>query len=313
MKQNRRPALFNVVPGDTEGTTWALPEGAIARLGKGRSHKIALSPNRKYFAVGTLVGLWWYEMSSQAPIALWETERGMISTLDFSHNGERIAIANDDGIIKVLDAQSGECLTQMKRMQEHNVYWHIAFSSDSKWIATANQNGVVEVLDVHESDCIAQMDRSEREIISSNIIRLAFSPNGKYVAATAHNPGSEGTLTSIWCSETGELMFNFNGDSFVFSQDGHLLAAAIPVESNDDNSAEHGVVWNIVTGERITNTSSHDDWIEIITFSPCSKFLVYTDSDTILYVRDIVENVNNKVAHVKGVCGYFHEGNGHTG
>ena len=295
MRQNRRPAPSNVVPGDTEGITWALPEDAIARLGKGKGCNIALSPNSTYFAVGTAIGLWWYDMSSKSPIALWETERGMISTLDFSHNGERIAIANDDGIIKVLDAQSGECLTQMKRMQEHNVYWHIAFSSDSKWIATANQNGVVEVLDVHESDCIALMDRSEREIISSNIIRLAFSPNGKYVAATAHNPGSEGTLTSIWCSETGELMFNFNGDSFVFSQDGHLLAAAIPVESNDDNSAEHGVVWNIVTGERITNTSSHDDWIEIITFSPCGKFLVYTDSDTILYVRDIVENVNNKV------------------
>ena len=26
---NLKPALFNVVPGDTEGTTWALPEGAI--------------------------------------------------------------------------------------------------------------------------------------------------------------------------------------------------------------------------------------------------------------------------------------------
>ncbi len=33
--QNRRPAPLNVVPGDPEETTWALPEGAIARLGKG--------------------------------------------------------------------------------------------------------------------------------------------------------------------------------------------------------------------------------------------------------------------------------------
>ena len=34
--QSRRPAPLNVVPSDSEGTTWALPEGAIARLGKGR-------------------------------------------------------------------------------------------------------------------------------------------------------------------------------------------------------------------------------------------------------------------------------------
>ena len=33
--QSRRPASFNVVQGDTMGTTWALPEGAIARFGKG--------------------------------------------------------------------------------------------------------------------------------------------------------------------------------------------------------------------------------------------------------------------------------------
>ena len=295
MKQNRKPAPFNVVPGDTEGTTWALPENAIARLGKGRSPKIAVSPNSEYFVVGTLLGLWWYDMSSQAPIALWETERGMISAVDFSPNGEWIATGSYDGIIKVLDVQSGECMAQMKRMQEQNIYWKIAFSPDSKWIVTANQKGIVEILDVHHGVCIAEMDRGEREVISADITQLEFSPNGQYVAATAENLGTEDTQIYIWCHETGELMFNFNGDSFVFSQDGHLLAAAIPVESNDDNSAEHGVVWNIVTGERITNTSSHDDWIEIITFSPCGKFLVYTDSDTILYVRDIVENVNNKV------------------
>ena len=75
MKQNRRPAPFNVVPGDPEGITWALPEGAIARLGKGDSRRgMKPSPNGTYFAVATGIGLWWYEMSSKPPIALWETE-----------------------------------------------------------------------------------------------------------------------------------------------------------------------------------------------------------------------------------------------
>ena len=32
--QSRKPAPLNVVPGDPEGTTWALPEDAISRLGK---------------------------------------------------------------------------------------------------------------------------------------------------------------------------------------------------------------------------------------------------------------------------------------
>ena len=146
MKQNRRPAPFHVVPDDTEETTWALPEGAIARLGKGNFRDVKPSPSGAYFAVATGMGLWWYEMSSNAPIALWETERGMISAVDFSQDGEWIAIANYDGIIKVVDIQSGECLAQMKPMEEHNIHWYINFSPDRKWIATANGDGIVEVL-----------------------------------------------------------------------------------------------------------------------------------------------------------------------
>ena len=112
--QSRRPAPLNVVPSDSEGTTWALPEGAIARLGKGivlsgGGPKLALPPGGGYFAVQTRIGLWWYEMSSKSPIALWETERGLIGS-DFSPDGEWIAIANWDGILKVMDVQSGECI-----------------------------------------------------------------------------------------------------------------------------------------------------------------------------------------------------------
>ena len=87
-----------------------------------------LPPGGVYFAVLTRIGLWWYGMLSKSPIALWETQRGMISASDFSQDGEWIAIANSDGVIKVVDIQSGECLAQMKRTEEHNIYWHINFS-----------------------------------------------------------------------------------------------------------------------------------------------------------------------------------------
>ena len=66
--QNRRPAPFNVVTGDTIGTTWALPQDAIARFGKGEvDHgNVKVSPDGTYFAVGTGMGLWWYDVPSMA-------------------------------------------------------------------------------------------------------------------------------------------------------------------------------------------------------------------------------------------------------
>ncbi|MDE0637406.1 MAG: WD40 repeat domain-containing protein [Candidatus Poribacteria bacterium] len=297
MKQNRKPAPFNAVAGDTEGTTWALPENAIARFGKGRSAKFALSPNNAYFAVGTLMGLWWYDMSSKSPIALWETERGMISALDFSQNGEYIATGSYDGIIKVLDVESGECMAQMKRMQEHNIYWKIAFSPDSKWIVTANQQGIVEVLDVHRGVCVAQMDRSEREVISADIYESEFSPNGQYVATTVDDLGTKGTQIYIWCPETGELFFKFAGIEFVFSQDSRLLAAATPDESVNDGDwiAPCVSVWDIATGERIAHFIGHNDWVDFITFSPCNKFLISSSRDQSLRVWDIVKGRQKEV------------------
>ena len=251
MKQNPRPASLNVVRSDTEGITWALPEGAIARLGKGiesrREPKLALPPDGVYFAIQTLIGLWWYEMSSRSPIALWETERGLIASTDFSQNGEWIAIANWDGVLKVMNVQSGECLAQMKRTEEHNIYEHVVFSPDCKWIATANQNGTVEVLDIHHNACVSQMDRGECEVRSNDITQLEFSPDGRYIAAIGDNPklysvnddqvvnpDTEGMQTHIWHPATGVPIVKFAGSRFRFSSDSRLLAGAAPGESSSD-------------------------------------------------------------------------------
>ncbi|MYC75541.1 hypothetical protein F4X10_07225 [Candidatus Poribacteria bacterium] len=304
MQQNRRPAPFNVVPGDPEGTTWALPDGAIARFGKGivlsgGGSKLALPPDGMYFAVQTRIGLWWYEMSSKSPIALWETERGLIAATDFSPDGEWIAIANWDGVLKIIDVQSGEGIAQMKRTEAHNVYEHIVFSPDCKQIATANQDGIVEILDVHQGICVAQMDPGNREVISSDIYRLEFSPNGQYVVATADNLGTEGTQTYIWCPETGELIFKFAGRNFRFSQENCLLAGVTADESIDDtDSINHYIsVWNVRTGERISHFSVKRPWMDI-TFSPGGAFLASSSRDESLRVWDVAKGVE-KIAYTE--------------
>ncbi len=79
--QNRSPAELNVVPNDPTGNTWALSEGAIARFGKGDLGGVKLSSGSTYFAVGTGMGLWWYDLTSMMPISLWETERGLINSI----------------------------------------------------------------------------------------------------------------------------------------------------------------------------------------------------------------------------------------
>ena len=305
--QNRRPAPLNVVPGDPEGTTWALPEGAIARLGKGDVGDVKLSPDGTYFAVGTGVGLWWYDVSSMLPIALWETERGLISSVDFSHDGKWIVISSWDQVIKVLDVQTGECIYQIEGQSGQSGFEHITFSSNGKWIATANMNGVVKVLDAQRGVCIAKMDRGTHEFQPNDISQLEFSPDGRLLAATAQNPevyldddqplnpDTEGYQTYVWHPETGEVIIKFAGRDFTFSSDSRLLAGAAADETlNDSDRVDRCVsVWDVTTGKRIAHFTGHSDWVNAVAFSPCGQFLA--SSDETLRVWDLATGVQMAV------------------
>ena len=120
-------------------TTWALPAGTIARFGRGCVNALAISPDRKYLAVGTGIGVWVYDRSTLAPLALWDTERGLISNLDFSPNGKWLATSNADGIAKVWDLHRGICISRMERPQGKNSKGRegisrIVFSGDSQYL-----------------------------------------------------------------------------------------------------------------------------------------------------------------------------------
>ena len=295
--QNRRPASLNVAPKDTIGTTWALPEGAIARFGKGDvDHgNVKVSPDGTYFAVGTGMGLWWYDVSSMSPISLWETKRGMVNSIDFSHDGKWIIIDTSDGIIKMLNIQNGAYVAQI---EGHDAFAGLACASNGRWIAIAGSNGVVKLLDVHNSECVAQMDRGERESQSNDIRQLEFSPDGRCLAAaTAPNPDTEDPQTYVWHPETGALIVKFAGRNFAFSPDSRLLAGAAADEiSNDTNRVDRCVsIWDVTTGKRISHFSGHSDSVDVVTFSPCGEFLLSSSRDNSLRVWDISNGVQKEV------------------
>lgn len=298
--QNRRPAILNVVSNDPTGNTWALPEGAIVRFGKGLLNKweIKLSPDGTYFAMSTGMGLWWYDVFSMSPISLWETERGSVNSFDFSHDGKWIVIANSDRIIKVLDVQSGECVAQI---ENQDAYGGLACSSNGRWIATSDGSGIVKVLDVRNGKFLAQMDRGKHEWKANDIYQLQFSPDGKRLAAYAGNPklysndnwdqplnpDTEGDQIYVWDPETGEAIIKFAGRELAFSQDSRLLAGASPDETvpGADRIDCCVSVWDIALRERIAHFSVDTDWVYDIAFSPCGQFVA--SSDETLRVWDL--------------------------
>ncbi|MYF98067.1 WD40 repeat domain-containing protein [Candidatus Poribacteria bacterium] len=121
-------------------TTWELPDGAIARLGRGVIRDIAISPENRSFAVATHIGTWIYDLDSKQPIALLDTERGMVNKVALSNDGQWIATHNWDGIIKIHETDTCQCVAKIKGWYKGTS--HLAFSPDNQYVvASGNEYG----------------------------------------------------------------------------------------------------------------------------------------------------------------------------
>ena len=248
------PAPIGAVGND--GTTWALPEGAIARLGRGNVGSMAFSPDGQYFAVGSWIGLWLYELPTLSPIALWDTERGMTGRVSFSPDGSQIVTATSGGNIKVWDIERGICTIMDDRGKQE-----ISFSRDGQHLAGANcrmEKGKIYVWCPHTGTKVR-----ETEVQSPyDAYPLCFSPDLSLLAGKNNpqkRPGrniADGDSITIWHVETGEQIADITGHpepvrKFCFSPCGQLLAAG------DWHGTIH--VWNVESGQLETTYTEYGE------------------------------------------------------
>ena len=88
-------------------TQMNLPEGAIARFGKGGIVKIKYSPNGKHLAVASGIGVWIYDTSTYQEIALLTGHTELVRSVAFNPDGKTIATGSWDGTIRLWDRTTG--------------------------------------------------------------------------------------------------------------------------------------------------------------------------------------------------------------
>ena len=82
-----------------EYTQWHLPEGAIARLGKGSINEIQYSPDGTRLAVATSIGVWLYDTATYQEEALLSGNTTPVSSVAFSPDGSVLASGSNDGTV----------------------------------------------------------------------------------------------------------------------------------------------------------------------------------------------------------------------
>ena len=272
----------SIVANKRHPMSWALPNGAVSRFGRGYVHAMAVSPDGASLAVATKIGLWWYELATMQPVALWETERGMLGAVTISHDGQFAATGSWDGVIKVWDIQRSTCITKIVRPGVKNPHHgtairSLAFSPDNQHLAATG---------------------SRCEIV------YTWNPRTGTPLATFHEPQRE--TRNLYPSLRRPV---------AFSPDSRLLACTAPAGTTDGPDVV--LVWDALTGERIACLTEQPGFVRSLCFSPCGQTLAIGGSKGTVHVWNVKTWEQQRVyQHYDGasrmsVC-YSQEGVLHT-
>ena len=130
-----------------EYTQWGLPEGAIARLGKGTINAVQYSPDGAYLAVATSIGIWLYDTTTyqvensrngEADLFIGHTDS--VLSIAFSPNGKLLASGSRDNTVRLWNMETDE----ITKLYGHRGWiYSVAFSPDGRTLAVGSWDKTV--------------------------------------------------------------------------------------------------------------------------------------------------------------------------
>ena len=264
-------------------TRWSLPEGAIARFGKGPATKtITFSPDGTQFAIGWKTGIWIYDAETYQEVALFTMEMD-IRTFAFSPDGATLA-GTGGNETRLWDLATG----QHKQTLNARSYDTITFSLDGQMLAIGNS-----LWDTSTGQRLKWLDRN---ITGSSRLPHSydFSPDNRRYTGTWNR------YVFLWDISTGALLWRKEhkdrANSVAFSSDGKMLASG-----STDNTIR---LWDAATGQIKNILTDHRDDVNSVVFTPDGSTLMSGSRDKTIRVWDVATGLQKQVLTGHGASIY---------
>ena len=245
-------------------TQMGLPEGAIARFGKGYINDIAYSPDGALLAVATSIGVWLYDASTDTELNLLSEEPDYVEAIAFSPDSSTLASGgySPNHVIRLWDTSTGKLRDILDGGEE---ILALTFSPDGTMLASSGG----------WPDYPIQLWRLTNRQLQDTLFghtrwisALTFSADGQMLIS-----GGEDHTVRLWDVHTGEVKcileeHRDDVNAVVLSPDGKTLASG-----SDDGTIQF---WDMHTGEMLAileEDAKFPEGFNVIAFSPDGKIL----------------------------------------
>lgn len=252
-------------------TQFGLPEGAIARLGKGTLGKIHFSPDGSRLAVSSSIGIWFYDPQTGKELGLLTYTNGVPPfAFAYSPDGDTIASGGTSEMIvftgtrearfpsisgntvQMRDVTTGEKRTTVS-VQTQRIA-NVVYAPDGNTIATARErDNTVYLWDTATGKSKGTLERIGKGSVQS----FVFAPDGNTIATAG---GWNDNVVQLWDAQTGAHKTTLTGhtkrvNSVAYSPDGNTIASG---------SADGTVrLWDATTGKH-KPILNHTHWFHFL-------------------------------------------------
>ncbi|MBX5450222.1 serine/threonine-protein kinase [Thermogemmatispora sp.] len=216
------------------------------------------------------------------PRLVYRGHSARVASLAWASHGRYLASSSQDESVQVWDSRSGETLLVQRGLSLEAPA--IAWSPDGRYLAMTDGllSEVVQVLAVlpHEAQAARfQSPAGARyEGLSERILALAWSPDGKYLAAAG-----EERVVLVWEVATRRIICTYRGHhgsiaALAWSPDSRQLA------SGGEDRTVH--VWEpaTTTGSNIRIYYGHHDKVNALAWSPDGRLVASASDDQAVHV-----------------------------